>query len=254
MKYLVRIRFVGSEFCGFQFQPGKRTVQGVLTDAFREMFACDCAVTGCSRTDSGVHAREFCITVEPHADGANVIPPELFPQAAIRHMPRDISVISCEVVGDDFHPRYDALGKEYIYKIYYSRTPDPFLNGRVWRIPRNISDVDVDAMDAAARLVVGERDFASFMASGSKITDTVRTVYRCCVERDGDTVTLRISANGFLYNMVRIIAGTLAEVGEGKRAPEWITEVIAARNRAAAGRTAPPDGLYLNRVFYDSIQ
>lgn len=251
MKYLVRIRFIGSDFCGFQFQPGKRTVQGTLTDSFREMFSCDCAVTGCSRTDSGVHALEFCATVEPLSDSANAIPAELIPQAAVHHMPPDIAVLSAEYVNDDFHPRYDAHGKEYIYKIYYSRTPDPFSNRRVWRIPRRAEDINIDAMKQAALAFVGKQDFAAFMASGSKIVDTVREIYSCTVEQEGDIVMLRVSANGFLYNMVRIIAGTLSEVGEGKLTAHDVKDIIRSKDRRLAGRTAPPDGLYLNRVFYE---
>ena len=165
-------------------------------------------------------------------------------------LPPDVSVTAAAPVADDFHPRYTVLTKEYVYKILVSPVPDPFLYGRVWHYPKKLLPDAAERMDAAAAELVGRQDFASFMAAGSKITDTVRTVSDCRVRRDGDLITLTIAADGFLYNMVRIIAGTLLLAGAGKLDRAGMRRIIDAKDRAAAGATAPPEGLYLNRVTY----
>ena len=142
------------------------------------------------------------------------------------------------------------LTKEYVYKILVSPVPDPFLYGRVWHYPKKLLPDAAERMDACAAELVGRQDFASFMAAGSKITDTVRTVSDCRVCRCGDLITLTIAADGFLYNMVRIIAGTLLLAGAGKLDRAGMRRIIDAKDRAAAGATAPPEGLYLSRVTY----
>ncbi|MBQ5389971.1 MAG: tRNA pseudouridine(38-40) synthase TruA, partial [Clostridia bacterium] len=148
------------------------------------------------------------------------------------------------------HPRYDVLYKEYVYKIYAAPVADPFLCGRVWHYTGRLLPDAVDRMNTCAAVLVGKQDFASFMAAGSKIEDTVRTVKYCTIEREGALLTIRIAADGFLYNMVRIIAGTLMNAACGKLDADGMAAILAARNRAAAGLTAPPDGLYLNKVVY----
>lgn len=249
MKILLRIKYLGTAFCGWQYQPNVRTVQNTLTEAAEKLFGERCNITGCSRTDSGVHANDFALAVEL-SESANKIPLDRIGAAFAPFLPSDISVVSAENVCDDFHPRYDVKYKEYIYKIYVGAVGDPFLYGRVWHYDKKLCDDAEKRMNSAAAALVGKHDFASFMAAGSKIEDTVRTVKYCKIERDGDIITVRIAADGFLYNMVRIIAGTLVLAGAGKLDREKMECIIAAKNRAAAGLTAPPDGLYLNKVVY----
>ncbi len=249
MKILLRIKYLGASFCGWQFQPGVRTVQNTLTEAASRLFGVKCDITGCSRTDSGVHANDFAATVTL-GEGANKIPLDRIAAAFAPLLPSDVSVISATAVSNDFHPRYDVCYKEYVYKIYASQISDPFLSGRVWHFDRKICGDALCRMNECAAELVGKKDFASFMASGSKIEDTVRFVKYCSVERDGDIFTVRIAADGFLYNMVRIIAGTLMLAACGKLDKGGMEKIIAARDRGAAGVTAPPEGLYLNKVVY----
>ncbi len=250
MKYFAKIKYLGTDFHGFQVQPGKRTVQGELNRALEETFGYPCRITGCSRTDSGVHANEFCVTIQPEG---GYIPPEKLPFAAARFLPEDISLFYAKECDEDFHPRYDVIGKEYVYKIYNDKVVDPFLFKRTWFLPRVISDEGLEKMRCAAEYILGEHDFTSFMAADSDTSDTVRRVDYLKIDRVGSTIEIRIFANGFLYNMVRIIVGTLCEVAFGRFEPADISDIIAARNRLLAGMTAPPDGLYLNRVDYEKI-
>ena len=248
MKYLCKIRYVGTDFCGFQVQPNGRTVQGTLNAAVNAAFGRICKVTGCSRTDSGVHAKEFCVTVD--LGGELPIPPEKLPLAVLPHLPSDLSLYEARAVDDAFHPRYSVVRKEYAYLLYNERVPSPFWQNRAWQLPRAIDDAAFERMVEAASQIPGRRDFASFMAEGSDIKDTVRTVDLCTVTRDGALLTVTVGADGFLYHMVRNIVGTLIDVALGKLEPADIPRIIEAKDRTVAGRTAPPDGLYLKSVFY----
>ncbi|MBQ4557616.1 MAG: tRNA pseudouridine(38-40) synthase TruA [Clostridia bacterium] len=250
MKILLRIKYLGTAFCGWQFQPNARTVQKTLTDAAEQLFGEKCSITGCSRTDSGVHANDFAATVDL-SENANKIPLERIGAAFAPMLPSDVSVTSAEIVADDFHPRYDVCYKEYIYKIHVSPVSDPFLFGRVWHYDRKVLSDAAVRMNECAEAIVGKQDFASFMASGSKIEDTVRTVKYCNVVQEGDILTIKIAADGFLYNMVRIIAGTLMMAATGKLDKNGMERIISAHDRKSAGLTAPPDGLYLNKVVYN---
>ena len=252
MKIFLKISYLGSAYCGYQVQPNADTVQGRLNGAARELFGFECDVVGCSRTDSGVHANTFCATLSKRGEAGIEcdIPEGAIPFALGRFLPNDIVVKAARYVGDEFHPRYDVKKKEYIYKIYASRLPDPFLHGRVWHYPREIDDWAVERMNEAARTFVGKHDFAAFMASGSSVASTEREVFEAEVTKEGDIVVFRVSADGFLYNMVRIITGTLIGVAEGKYSPDDMGEIIASCDRKRAGQTAPPEGLYLNKVYY----
>ena len=248
MKYFAKIKYLGTDFHGFQVQPGGlRTVQGVLNSALDEAFGVECKVTGCSRTDAGVHANEFCITVE---NEGGTIPPDKLPIAVSRFLPPDLSLFYAEECSADFHPRYDVSEKEYLYRIINARIYDPFEYGRAWFLPRPIGDSELMLMRRAAAHFVGKMDFSAFMSEGSDTEDTVRTVSSLTVEKQGELIEIRIKADGFLYNMVRIIVGTLTEVAFGRFSPDDIPAIIASRDRTRAGMTAPPEGLYLNRVFY----
>ncbi len=245
-KIKLNISYIGTAYCGWQVQPNAVSVQQKVQDAVEKTFGKRYPLTGCSRTDSGVHARSFICTVDLD-DDANNIPCERIPLVMNRHLPADIAVREAAEAELDFHPRYSCIGKEYEYVFYDSPVRDPFSEGRVARIlPR----LDAEAMNDAAGCFVGKQDFRAFMASGSKIEDTVRTIYRCSVVRDGDLVRIRVAADGFLYNMVRIIAGTLAEVGHGRRTKAELRAAIDSKDRKNSGQTAPPEGLYLSEVFY----
>jgi len=247
VKYFAKIKYLGTSFHGFQVQPDKRTVQGELCSGLEQALGFPCKVTGCSRTDAGVHANEFCITVE--CDGATV-PPDKLPVAVARYLPNDLSLFYARECPEGFHPRYDVISKEYLYRIKNDKVYDPFEYGRAWFLPRQIDEEAIERMNEAAEYIIGKRDFASFMAEGSDVTDTVRSVYSLSVVKSGSLIEIRISADGFLYNMVRIIVGTLIDVAFGRLDPHDIPEVIASRNRARAGMTAPAEGLYLNKVSY----
>ena len=247
MKYFAKIKYLGTAFHGFQVQPGLRTVQRELNDALNMAFGLPCKVTGCSRTDAGVHANEFCFTVE--CDGGT-IPPDKLPVAVARFLPEDISLFYAKECDEAFHPRYDVKEKEYLYRILNTRVADPFEHGRSWFLPREIKDDGLLLMQKAAKHFVGKYDFSAFMAEGSDVEDTVRNVTDLSVIRNGNMIEVRISADGFLYNMVRIIVGTLTEVAFGRILPDEIPEIIESRNRSHAGMTAPAEGLYLNRVMY----
>ncbi len=247
MKYFAKIKYLGTAFHGFQVQPEKRTVQGELCLALEKALGGVCRVTGCSRTDSGVHANEFCITVE--CDNATV-PADKLPVAVARFLPNDLSLFYAIECPADLHPRYDVVSKEYLYRIINERVYDPFEYGRAWFVPRPIDEAAMERMNEAASYIIGKRDFATFMSEGSDVVDTVRTVFDLSVEKSGSLVEIRISADGFLYNMVRIIVGTLMDVAFGRIQPSDIEGIILSRDRSRAGMTAPADGLYLNKVSY----
>jgi len=252
MKILLNISYVGSAYCGYQVQKNGVSIQQKLNEAARSLFGFECDIVGCSRTDKGVHANMFCacVTEKGCKSISSTIPEASIPVAFNSYLPGDISVRSARYVEDDFHPRYDVKYKEYVYKIYNAPILDPFLYGRVWHYPRALSDKALSDMNEAAKNFIGKYDFSAFMASGSKVVDTVRNVISARVERHGDTVEFIVCADGFLYNMVRIMTGTLIAVAEGKISPEQITDIIESRDRSRAGNTAPADGLYLNRVEY----
>ncbi|MBO4414006.1 MAG: tRNA pseudouridine(38-40) synthase TruA [Clostridia bacterium] len=243
MKYRIRVAFDGRDFSGYQFQPGRRTVQGELTKAAETLFG-ECSVTGCSRTDAGVHATGFVASIETVSGS---VPADKLPLAMNSLLPEDIAVTDASVAPGGFHPRYDAKGKHYRYLISDSRLRDPLLRGRAWQIH---TPLDVDLMNESAQILVGEHDFAAFCAAGAAVKSTVRTIFDIKVRREGGAVTVDVYGNGFLYNMVRIIVGTLVYVSQGKLTDDDIRKLLETGDRTAAGITAPPDGLYLAEVYY----
>lgn len=252
MKLFLKLKYLGTDFCGYQVQKDKRTVQGELTRAAKELFSYDCDVTGCSRTDSGVHANCFCVTVAKKGENEIItdIDVSKIPRAMSAHLPDDISVFEASLVDSDFHPRYDVKYKEYIYRIYNGNVRDPFEMGRSLYVPQILGDGAIMRMKEAASHYVGKHDFSAFMAQGSQVESTVRNVVYADVSREGDIITFKVAADGFLYNMVRIMAGTLISVGLGKIDPSDIPEIILSCNRERAGMTAAAHGLYLNQVIY----
>ena len=240
------IAYNGAEYHGFQRQDNALTVQEVLEKALGKLLKIPPpTVYGCSRTDAGVHARRFCFNV--HIDSS--IPCEGFVKGMNTLLPRDIAVLSCEDAEEDFHARYRAKGKEYVYLISTKPQRDVFLQKLAYHYPRK---PDIAAMNRAARLLVGEHDFGAFCRAEGKIRvkSTIRTIYDISVTQHEDICELRVRGNGFLYNMVRIVAGTLLYVSVGRRCEEDILKALKRGNRALGGITLPPVGLFLNEVFY----
>lgn len=254
MKIVLRVTYNGTNYAGFQVQPNAVTIQQRLNEACRSTFGFDCDITGCSRTDSGVHANEFVCTVTPKGKtGFEVEPP--IPESKLhrvigRYLPEDIAVCGAVFVDDSFHPRYDVTEKEYVYRIYTGLCRDPFLASRVWHLPLNSDDECIEKMRECANEFVGTHDFLAFMASGSDVVDTVRCVKSTRIERAGKEILYYVSADGFLYNMVRIMTGTLVEAASGRISPDDIKKAFISGERSLLGRTAPACGLYLNRVVY----
>lgn len=247
MKILFELSYLGTNYHGYQVQSGSslKTVQGTFQDAVENLLGRRFCLSGCSRTDAGVHARQFFCTADDIE--AVTIPEDKIPLAIARFLPSDISVRSAKYVPDDFHVRYDVDYKEYEYVVLNSRLTDPFYASRAWHCPKKL---DVEKMNLAARHFVGRHDFEAFMAQGSQVKDTVRTIKYFDVRREGDLVILRVAADGFLYNMVRILCGTLVSVSNGQISENEIDDIILSRDRTRAGTTLPPDGLYLSRVVY----
>jgi len=250
LKYLIKVCYDGTGYAGFQFQKNAVTVQGVLTDAANKLFDRPVAVTGCSRTDAGVHAKSFMATLAACDETELKLAPEKVPGGMNFYLPEDVSVLECTTVSDDFHPRYSVICKTYEYLIVNSRYRNPLMLHRAYMPGREVSPDDISRMNTAAALLTGRHDFSSYMSAGSSVTDTVRNVMDCHVTEENGIIRICITADGFLYNMVRIISGTLYAVACGKFAPEEIVNITDSRDRHKAGETLPPDGLYLAEVRY----
>ena len=242
--YLLRISYDGSRYHGWQIQENAVTVQEVFQQAVLKVTGQREELKACSRTDTGVHAREFCISLKTES----AIPPERMVAALNHYLPLDIAAKSCQEVPLDFHARYSCKGKEYSYEIWNHPVREPFLDGRAlhyWY------PIDENLLDRAAKYYLGTHDFTSFCTLDARDRgDLTRTVTKSQVERKGDMVLFTVAADGFLYNMVRIMVGTLLRVQQGKFAPEDIPGILAAKDRGRAGPTAPACGLYLNHVYY----
>ncbi|OZM55934.1 tRNA pseudouridine(38-40) synthase TruA [Lottiidibacillus patelloidae] len=240
----ITISYDGSAFSGYQVQPNKRTVQLELEDALRKMHkGYDIKVTSSGRTDAGVHAiGQVC-----HFDSNLILPIEAWKKALNALLPDDIHVSNAEDVEDEFHARFSTTGKEYRYKILLSKDPNVFQRKYMYHYPY---ELDIKRMEEAANLLVGTHDYSSFCAANTDVKDKVRTIYSILISKKDNELTISFKGNGFLYNMVRILVGTLLEVGNGKIKVSEMKEIIEAKNRAKAGRTAPAQGLYLWEVFY----
>lgn len=238
------ISYDGTNYCGWQVQINGITVEEVINRELTNLLGEEIAVIGASRTDSGVHA----IGNVAVFDTETKIPAEKISFALNQRLPDDIRIQKSEEVPMDFHPRYCDSTKTYEYKILNRRFPNPMkrLYTHFVYMP-----LDVDKMKKAAEYIVGEHDFASFCSARSQVKTTVRTVYSLDVSKQDDVITIRISGNGFLYNMVRIIVGTLMKVGLNVYPPEHVAEIIESKDRYAAGPKAPARGLTLIGIEYD---
>ena len=200
-------------------------------------------IIGCSRTDSGVHANMFCCNIRTEC----TVSAEKIPDALNFYLPPEIAVYDCKEVDFDFHARYDCKGKEYVYLIYNGKYRNPFYEDKAMFYPYKLN---AEMLNCEAKSFIGVHDFSAFCSAGSEVQDKVREIYDCTVSRNGDLIEIKVSGNGFLYNMVRIIVGTLLDIQKGKIEKGSIPEIIASGNRENAGITAEPQGLYLNKVFY----
>lgn len=240
---MIKIAYKGTNYCGFQVQKNKITVAEKIQDAIEAVFHERYDIKGCSRTDSGVHANDFAISFKC----GGKIPCEKIVAALNVNLPSDIVVKSAEEVSEDFHARYNSKGKRYVYLIHNSPIRDPFSENLCLEYKYKL---DEELMNKAAAHFVGTHDFSAFCSAGSSVNDFVRTVYEARVERQGDMVKFTVSGDGFLYNMVRIMMGTLLYVSMGKISPDDIDKIIESGDRALAGKTAEAQGLYLDKVFY----
>lgn len=241
------LAFRGTAYHGWQVQRNALSVCTAFQDALEQVLGKRYDVKGCSRTDTGVHARGFVLSVLCPGEDAPSIPCEALQKAMNNALPRDMAVLDCADVPWGFHPRYDCLGKRYRYEIWNSPVKNPFLEDLAYHY-RPV--VDVHLADAAAKAFQGTWDFSTLCAAGGSVEEKVRTIFSCGVERQGDLVVLSVTGDGFLYNMVRILAGTVLEVCAGRLVLSKIPEILEARDRRLAGPTLPPHGLYLDRVFY----
>lgn len=238
------LSYNGSNYHGWQMQDNAVSVCQVLCTAADKVFGKTSPITGCGRTDAGVHAINYVCNFKAETR----IPEDKIPMALNANLPDDIRVRKAFFVPDEFHSRFDVLKKRYVYKMVCDPIGDVFLLGRAWHVKYKL---DFEKMQRACKHFIGEHDFAAFRASGSDTKTSVRTIYDLHVEKEGNIITVDVCANGFLYNMVRIIAGTLMYVGCGKINEADIADIIKGLDRTKAGITAPPQGLYMHSVVYD---
>lgn len=238
------VAYDGTQYHGFAKQKNAVTIQGTLEDTIYKLTKQKVDVVGSGRTDTGVHAKGQCCII----DIDTKIPIERFAKAMNSWLPDDIVIKDAREVKSDFHPRFMAKKKTYRYQILTSDTRDPFIDKYSYFYPH---ELDVAKMREAAKYIEGVHDFKCFCAAGSTVKDTVREVYCIDIQKSDDVIKIDVCGNGFLYNMVRIIAGTLVDVGRGRFEPSYVKEIVASKDRNLAGPTAPPEGLTMQEVFYE---
>ncbi|MBR4288600.1 MAG: tRNA pseudouridine(38-40) synthase TruA [Clostridia bacterium] len=237
------LSYDGSNYHGWQIQNNAVTVQGELQKALSQLFKTEVSVSGCSRTDAGVHAKRFVC----HFDLPFPFPLDRLPLALNALLPFDIAVKEAFDVPDDFHARFSCRGKTYVYRLWNAPLRSPFESRRAGFWPVSL---DAERMNVLAKDFVGEHDFSSFMATGSVVEDTVRKISSFSVDREDNLIFFSVTGNGFLYNMVRIMVGTLIYADLGKL-EKSIPEILQLKDRTHAGITVPPQGLYLEKVYFD---
>lgn len=243
-RVLLTVSYDGTGYSGWQRQENAMSVQQRLEEALVKALKVKTAVTGASRTDAGVHA----LSQAAHFDTNSAIPDEKFPFVLNNLLPYDIRVTGARPVPLDFHARFSCRGKTYTYRMYNAPHASALYRNLTAHVPVHLIE---QVMDAAVKQVIGTHDFKAFAATGGSAKTTVRTITGAAVSRVGKLVTLTVSGNAFLYNMVRILAGTLIEIGQGSLDPQVLTEALETGNRLLLGPTAPPQGLELTRVEYD---
>lgn len=239
------IEYDGTDYCGWQRQKHGKSIQETIQEAIEKITGSRPEVIGSGRTDAGVHAK--ALTANFHTESK--LSGERFAFALNAMLPRDIVIKSSREAEAEFHSRYHALGKRYSYLMLNSRQPTAIYRNQAFHVSY-CDKLDIDKMVAASQCFVGTHDFAGFMSSGSSVKDTVRTIYSIQVTTEGEFIKITYEGNGFLYNMIRILSGTLLYVGIGKIKLEDIPDILASKDRTRAGKTLPPHGLYLEKVIY----
>lgn len=243
-RLLLTICYDGTEYCGWQMQKNALSVQQKITEVLETVVGkLPNQIVGCSRTDSGVHANKYyChFNTESDINVKNIV------LALNSRLPKDISVINCKETDDTFHARYSAKKKRYIYKFYCSEVRNPFIDKYCYKLNEK---PNIDLLNKYCELFLGTHNFKSFCASGSTISSTVREIYSCSFVENNNLIEFTIEGNGFLYNMVRIIVGTILELYKKNKPYEEVTNIINSCDRSKAGKTAPAHALYLDEVFY----
>ena len=240
----LRLKYDGSRYHGWQVQKNDITVCQTLEEALEKVCGHPVKLVGCGRTDAGVHALRYCANFKSDCR----IPLDRLPLAVNSRLPGDIAVVAAAEAPEDFNAIGSCIKKEYIYKIHNSNIRDPFWEKRVCFYPQHL---DMELMQAAAKAFEGTHDFRAVRSEGTQTRTTVRTVYWCRAEKEGDIITVSICADGFLYNMCRAMVGTMVYASYGKLRPEDIPALLEKGDRRLTGPTMPPQGLYLNRVWYD---
>lgn len=242
-KVLLTLQYDGTRYHGWQVQPNGITVQETLQNAVETVCGVRYGITGCSRTDTGVHARRFyCTMDQPMKPSISALA-----KALNANLPDDVAVLECREVSDEFHPRYSAQGKRYTYYLWNGATRSPFYKAHSLYVR---SPLDEERLNETAKLFLGTHDFSAFCSAGSSVEDKCRTVTRSEVTRQDDMVIYTVEADGFLYNMVRIFVGTLLDVHTGRLDRDSVLRALESGQRDLAGVTAPPQGLFLDEVFY----
>jgi tRNA pseudouridine38-40 synthase len=244
------VAYDGTDFFGWQWQPDRRTIQGVVEEAVQRVTGEKLRVVGSGRTDAGVHAYGQAVSFI----SSTRLEADVLLRALNANLPYDVRVVNAMEASSDFCAMRKSTGKRYRYVIHNAPIPDVFSRNRVWFV---YDHLDADAMREAARGLVGRHDFKTYETSGSPRVGTCRTIRDLTVTRgrgggEQDRIVIEVEADGFLYNMVRNLVGTLVQVGKGKQPVGWPEEILAARDRRLAGPTAPPQGLYLIQVFFPS--
>lgn len=237
------VEYDGTNYCGWQRQKNGKTIQQTIENAILKVTGEDIKLIGSSRTDAGVHAKMYVCNFST----SSTIPPDKIGIVINHKLPEDIVILKSEEVDSTFHSRYSSKGKMYSYTILNRNERAAIGRNYAYQYGRNI---DIEAMKKAAVYFLGKHDFTAFKSTGSSVKDNVRTITEVRVEKNGDFIKIYVAGDGFLYNMVRIMAGTLLSVSQGKTDPEDIPNIIRSRDRKLAGPTAPAYGLYLNQVFY----
>ena len=250
MKILITIEYFGKNYAGWQRQKNALSVQQVLEEKLSLVLQSNIKIWGSGRTDSGVHA----LGQKAHFIYEGTFPLSRLCPAVNTTLPEDIRLLDAQAVEIDFHAQYNAKRKTYVYKYYIGRTLRPLKCQLAAQIPYDENRLDFSKMQEACAKFIGEHDFRGFSSTGSGIESTVRTIYSASIVKEGQDITLEICGNGFLYNMVRIIAGTLAFIGIGKLPVSAIETTLQTKDRKKAGKTYPPQGLYLKSVEYDFLR
>ncbi|KUP04820.1 tRNA pseudouridine synthase A [Bacillus coahuilensis p1.1.43] len=239
------VQYDGTWYAGYQVQPNSKTIQGEIEKVLEKIHGKPIRISASGRTDAGVHA----IGQVFHFDTDTKFPVEKWLPIFNSQLPNDIVVNHVEEVAGSFHSRFGSIEKEYQYKVYRGPHKSPFLIHHAYHVPHSLS---VQKMEEASRYLLGTHDFTSFCSAKTEVEDKVRTIFTISMEEEENMLTFSLVGNGFLYNMVRIIIGVLIEVGQGKRAPIEVKEILEAKDRRAGGKTAPAQGLYLYRVKYSN--